>query len=181
MLWYVFGRSLFGLSLSATTAAPASSTRPATRAIEPGMNAFTTPSLRGQGNSLRRIILANMRRGMAAGALALALTGAAFAQDFGFRGGFARGPFRLYPNVDYDGRFTFVRVRYSHLPGGNWYGGWPAWAHGYPIAEQNLMRIMNEVSYLSPHLDDITTLTLDDPELFRYPIAYIIEINWWDM
>jgi len=121
------------------------------------------------------------RRGVVA-VLALLVAGAAFAQDFGFRGGFGfRGPFRLYPNVAYDGRFTFVRLRYSHLPGGNWYGGWPAWAHGYPIAEQNLMRIMNEVSYLSPHVDDITTLTLDDPELFRYPIAYIIEINWWDM
>jgi hypothetical protein len=122
-----------------------------------------------------------MRRGVAVGALALVLGGAAFAQDFGFRGGFYRGPFRQYPNVQYDGRFTFVRLKYAHLPGGNWYGGWPAWAHGYPIAEQNLMRIMNEVSYLSPHLDEINTLTLDDPELFHYPIAYIIEINWWDM
>jgi Domain of unknown function (DUF4159) len=122
-----------------------------------------------------------MRAGVAVAAVALALTAAAFAQDFGFRGGFYRGPFRLHPNVKYDGRFTFVRLKYSHLPGGNWYGGWPAWAHGYPIAEQNLMRIMNEVSYLSPHLDEINAITLDDPELFHYPIAYIIEINWWDM
>ena len=66
-------------------------------------------------------------------------------------------------------------------PGGYWYGGWPAWAHGYPLAEQNLMRIMNEVSYLDPHIDDINTVTLDDPELFKYPIAYIIEVGWWTM
>ena len=123
-----------------------------------------------------------MRRKVAAAAVVLALGSAAFAQDFGFRGGFGfRGPFRLYPNVKYDGQFTFVRLKYSHLPGGNWYGGWPSWAHGYPIAEQNLMRIMNEVSYLSPHMDDIDAIALDDPELFHYPIAYIIEINWWDM
>src|SRR5262244_1864814 len=63
-----------------------------------------------------------------------------------------RGPFREYPNVAYDGRFTFVRVKYTTAPGGYWYGGWPAWGHGYPLAEQNLMRIMNEVSFLNPHV-----------------------------
>jgi len=25
------------------------------------------------------------------------------------------------------------------------------------------------------------TLTLDDPELFKYPVAYIIEVSWWAM
>src|SRR5262249_57120660 len=58
---------------------------------------------------------------------------------------------------------------------------WPAWGHGYPLAEQNLMRIMNEVSFLNPHTDDINALTLDDPELFRYPIVYVIEVDWWAM
>src|SRR6185436_15962251 len=75
-----------------------------------------------------------------------------------------RGPFRVQPNIRYDGRFTFVRVKYTTAPGGFWYGGWPAWGHGYPLSEQNLMRIMNEVSVLGPHMDEINTLTLDDPE-----------------
>jgi hypothetical protein len=57
-----------------------------------------------------------------------------------------RGPFHEYPNIPYDGQFTFVRLKYTHGPGGNWYGGWPAWGHGYPLSEQNLMRIMSEVS-----------------------------------
>jgi Domain of unknown function (DUF4159) len=92
-----------------------------------------------------------------------------------------RGPFRERPNIPYDGRFTFVRVKYTTAPGGFWYGGWPAWGHGYPLAEQNLMSIMNEVSALGPHLDDINAITLDDPELFKYPIAYIIEVDWWAM
>ena len=43
------------------------------------------------------------------------------------------------------------------------------------------MRIMNEVTYLDPHTDDINTLALDDPELFKYPMAYIIEVGWWVM
>jgi Domain of unknown function (DUF4159) len=92
-----------------------------------------------------------------------------------------RGPFHERPNIPYDGRFTFVRVKYTTAPGGYWYGGWPAWGHGYPVAEQNLMNIMNEVSYLGPHVDEINTLTFDDPELFRYPVAYVIEVDWWAM
>jgi hypothetical protein len=113
--------------------------------------------------------------------VAIALAAALFAQDFGFRGFGYRGRFRIYPNTTYDGRFTFVRLRYAHLPGGDWYGGWPAWSHGYPLAEQNLMRIMNEVSYLGAHTEEINELTLDDPELLKYPVAYIIEVGWWDM
>jgi hypothetical protein len=92
-----------------------------------------------------------------------------------------RGPFREYPNIPYDGRFTFVRVKYTTAPGGYWYGGWPAWAHGYPLAERNLMSIMNELSALGPHVEDINAITLDDPGLFKYPIAYIIEVDWWAM
>jgi hypothetical protein len=115
-------------------------------------------------------------RVLAAGSLVLLIAVAAVAQYGG-----PRGPFRLYPNVAYDGQFTFVRLKYAHGPGGNWYGGWPSWAHGYPLAEQNLMRIMHEVSYINPHIDDINAITLDDPALFRYPLAYIIEVDWWAM
>ena len=69
-----------------------------------------------------------------------------------------RGPFVVRPNIRYDGRFTFVRLKYTTAPGGYWYGGWPAWGHGHPLAEQNLMRIMNEVTYLNPHTEEINTL-----------------------
>ena len=48
----------------------------------------------------------------------------------------------------------------------------------YPIAEQNLMKIMNDVSYLGAH-EEINTVTFDDPELFKYPFAYLIEVGWW--
>jgi len=82
-------------------------------------------------------------------------------------------------NIPYDGRFTFVRIRYTPAPGGYWAGGRPAWVHGYPLAEQNLMRIMKEITLLDLHEDDIDVRTLDDPELGRYPFAYIIEVGWW--
>jgi len=112
-------------------------------------------------------------------ALLLVASMTALAQRFGFGG--PRDSVRPIPNAPYDGRFTFVRLNYTTLPGGYFYGGLPAWAHGYPIAEQNLMRIMNEVSYLAPHIDEINSVRADDPELFRYPIAYVIEVDWWDM
>ena len=40
---------------------------------------------------------------------------------------------------------------------------------------------MNEVSFLGAAPTRSTSLTLDDPELFKYPIAYIIEVGWWTL
>ena len=112
--------------------------------------------------------------------LAVVLTLALAATALGQYGG-PRGPFHEYPNIPYDGRFTFVRVRYETAPGGYWAGGRPSWIHGYPIAERNLMKIMNEVSFLGAHDEEVDTLTLDDPELSKYPVAYIIEVGWWTL
>src|SRR5215471_13635693 len=72
-------------------------------------------------------------------------------------------------NVPYDGRFTFARAKYITGPGGWYYRGLPAWAHGYPMAEQNLMRIMNELTNFRPHINEDNVFALDDPELRRYP------------
>jgi Domain of unknown function (DUF4159) len=85
------------------------------------------------------------------------------------------------PNTPYDGRFTFVRINYDTAPGGYWYRGLPAWSHGYPVSEENLMKIMNEVSFLGANDQKFNTLALDDPEIFKYPLIYIIEVSWWNM
>src|SRR5882672_9744249 len=90
-------------------------------------------------------------RVLAAAMVSVLLAASALAQF----GGGPRGPFIVRPNIHYDGQFTFVRLKYTTAPGGFWYGGWPAWGHGYPLAEQNLMRIMTEVSYLAPHIEEI--------------------------
>jgi hypothetical protein len=123
------------------------------------------------------------RRRVAAALTVLALAGLAstvLAQRRRGSNGSAR-QIPLLPNAPYDGRFNFVRVKYETAPGGYWWRGQPAWSHGYPLAEQNLMKIMNEVSYLGAHDEEINTLTLDDPELSKYPVAYIIEVSWWQM
>ena len=114
-------------------------------------------------------------------AIVALVAASAFAQRRFFDGfGGPRGNFKPYPNTSYDGRFNFVRVVYDCDPSGYWYRGLPSWAHGYPMAEQNLMKIMNEVSFFGAQ-ETINTITLDDPELFRYPVAYIIEVSWWQM
>jgi len=111
--------------------------------------------------------------------LIVAVAAAALAQRRLFGGGrFAE--FQTPPNTPYDGRFAFVRVKYETAPGGYWWRGQPAWSHGYPLAEQNLMKIMNELSFFNAK-EEITTLALDDPELFKYPLVYIIEVSWWTM
>ncbi|HYM21695.1 MAG TPA: DUF4159 domain-containing protein [Vicinamibacterales bacterium] len=125
-----------------------------------------------------------MRRIAIALALATATAATAAAQrGFGGFDGFGGRfvPFRIEPNARYDGRFTFVRVKYEPGPGGYWWRGLPSWAHGYPLAEQNLMKIMNELSFLGANDETINTLTLDDPEVFKYPVIYIIEVSWWTL
>ena len=111
-------------------------------------------------------------------ALASVVIGGVVFAQYPFWGG-ADGSYRPLPNIKYDGRFTFVRVRYDPAPGGYWPGRRPSWIHGYPLAERNLMKIMNEISFIGAHEDDINTVTLDDAELFKYPMAYIIEVGWW--
>jgi len=133
--------------------------------------------LQDVGRSVRRLAFLT-------GCIVLSVAAVALAQrgfGRGFRDFGPRGRFRAEPNAPYDGRFTFVRVNYETASGGYWYRGLPAWAHGYPLAEQNLMKIMNEVSYLGANDGQINTVALDDPELFKYPVAYIIEVGWWTL
>jgi hypothetical protein len=44
--------------------------------------------------------------------------------------------------------------------------------------QRYLMRIMYEVSYLNPHTEEINTLSLDDPDPLKYPIAYSSEVDY---
>ena len=109
----------------------------------------------------------------------LCLSGVAFAQRF-FFGGEEGRDVRIH-NGSYDGRFTFTRLKYTTAPGGYWYQGLPSWAHGYPLSEDNLIRIMNEITYLGGRTDAFNVLSLDDVDLAKYPISYITEAGWWTM
>lgn len=80
--------------------------------------------------------------------------------------------FRFEPNAQYDGRFTFARIRYTEYRSSGW-------AFDYPTMERNLMLMMEQVTALRPHVRESNIHTLDDPELMKYPIAYLSEPGYW--
>src|SRR5215208_2496153 len=110
-----------------------------------------------------------MRLAVAVLLLSLAATVAAVQRD--------RPAIPLRNDAAYDGRFTFVRLRWqSDFGGFSRRGGFSAaWNHDYPRAEQHLGRIMTELTALDFRTDASLILTLDDPKLFNYPIAFMWE------
>jgi hypothetical protein len=91
-----------------------------------------------------------------------------------------RGDGEVMPNVPYDGRFTFVRIRYDVPFAGNRVGQEVPWSHDYARAERHFTRILSELSTLRVRLDASNVLALDDPDLFKYPIAYLAEPGFWN-
>jgi hypothetical protein len=77
----------------------------------------------------------------------------------------------------YDGRFTFVRLRFAAEGPGMGYS--PPWSHDYPRAERNLMRILDFATLMAPRMDGSNIFAMDDPELAKYPLAYLCEPGFW--
>ncbi len=88
-------------------------------------------------------------------------------------------------NAPYDGKFVFVRLRYemSRNLGGGFFGRDLPWAHDYPRAEQNLSKILGELTHIDTFQGPTggNILTLDDPELHMFPFAYMSEPGFWEM
>ena len=103
----------------------------------------------------------------------------ALAQRRGFGGGGRNRREAIQPNPPYDGRFTFVRIRYG--PDYGFVSQGLPWSHDYPAGEQHFMKILNELSYLNAHSDETSILPLDSPDLFKYPVAYLCEPGGWVM
>ena len=98
------------------------------------------------------------------------------AQDF--RRGRRSGPqFEVQGNTDYDGRFVFVRLRYD--TGGGFGRSGAPWSHDYPDGEVHFSKILEEITLLRIRTDGSNILSLDDPELFNYPVAYMAEPGFW--
>jgi hypothetical protein len=108
---------------------------------------------------------------LAAGALVLS------ARSIGWTGRFPNIPIAAQPEgpafrarlpgeATYDGRFTFVSLRWRP-EGGRFRGFWSsAWDHDYPRAERHLAQILSELTDLDVQANASQILTLDDPELF---------------
>jgi hypothetical protein len=120
-----------------------------------------------------------MRRIALAGVLVVLVGASALAQRGGNR--FTFSNYTEPANPRYDGRFMFNRLKFTVAPGGFYYRGLPAWAHGEPFADENLMKIMDAVSMLKPHIEQGVVMGFDNPELFKFPVAYMAEAGYWIM
>jgi hypothetical protein len=84
-------------------------------------------------------------------------------------------------DLTYNGQFTFVRLRWGSDFGGSRGGFGAAWNHDYPRAEQHLAHILRELTALEIRTDGSLILSLDDPELFNHPIAFMWEPGFWNL
>jgi hypothetical protein len=86
-------------------------------------------------------------------------------------------------NPVYEGRFTFARLKYRGY--GYWAGPQgPGWSHDYPDADVHFMKIVREITSMRPfvNIGDMmggVIVAMDDPELYKYPIAYLSEPGGW--
>ncbi|HUF48817.1 MAG TPA: DUF4159 domain-containing protein [Vicinamibacterales bacterium] len=85
-----------------------------------------------------------------------------------------------YGNVEYNGRFTFVRMSYN-MGLGRGFRGQPPWAHDYPDGERNFLRILTAVSNVTANVDETSIMTFSDPEMFKFPVIYLVEPGYWMM
>ncbi|HKS07339.1 MAG TPA: DUF4159 domain-containing protein [Gemmatimonadaceae bacterium] len=92
----------------------------------------------------------------------------------------ARDPQSVYPTAKYDGRYTFARIYYNSGLGGGFRGrGEAPWHHDYPNAEQHFSKLVSSLSSVRVRLDGSVIVALTDPQLFKYPIAYMSEPGRW--
>jgi Domain of unknown function (DUF4159) len=104
------------------------------------------------------------------------------------RGGWFRDPvdIPIDPAPQYDGRFTFARLKFTTGPGGYYFRGLPAWAHGYvdpegKRAEANLAKILQAVTNMNLHVDGTRVVDVSDPDLFQYPVVYATEPGYMQL
>ena len=82
------------------------------------------------------------------------------------------------PNPGYGAGFVFTRIRY---PSRGFRRGGGAWAHDWPRADRHLSLLLDELTAIDAETGGTNVLDLDDPELFRFPVAYISEPGYWSM
>ncbi|HUP41253.1 MAG TPA: DUF4159 domain-containing protein [Vicinamibacterales bacterium] len=76
------------------------------------------------------------------------------------------------PNVAYDDRWAFTRLRYRNSS---------SWNHDYPRADRHLAAIVDDLSTARVHTDGSNVLDLGDAEIFRHPLVYMSEPGFWNM
>ena len=71
--------------------------------------------------------------------------------------------------------FQFARVRFNE----NGWFFWGGWAHDYPRAERNFLKILAEVTGIQTTTSSYVVVDLDDPKIMDYPLLYFSEPGTW--
>jgi hypothetical protein len=119
--------------------------------------------------------VATLVAGACTGAVLLAAPLIGFAQ-------FGGGPATYQANVPYDGRYTYARIRYAPPEFGGGFGGFRRdvkWDHDYPRSDRHFPKIIEEITTIKTRTAASDIFTLDDPELMKFPVAYLCEAGYW--
>jgi hypothetical protein len=131
------------------------------------------PAVQGIGLMTSRPVRIGVVLAVLVGLTAVAVPGAQ-------RGGYRGYTTRSYTgNVRYDGKFTFIRMSYPSY-GGRRRGG-DAWAHDFPFGEGNFLKILTSLTNVPAHVEESSIMAFSDPELFKFPVAYLVEPGYWSM
>jgi len=88
-----------------------------------------------------------------------------------------------YENTPYNGKFSFVRLKFRPSmwgPGNYQWGLDLKWNHDYPRGETHFAKILEETTSIETNAGG-NIIGLDDPELFKYPVAYMCELGYWTL
>jgi hypothetical protein len=77
-----------------------------------------------------------------------------------------------YAALDYDGRFQLARL---------YYGRYAGWSYDWPDMEENLGALLPLLTSVPQNERPVGTniFRMDDPELLKFPVAYLSEPGYW--
>jgi hypothetical protein len=116
--------------------------------------------------------------------LAIAATTAGLAAQEGWFGRRSPSPVADETKAEYDGRFSFVRLKYrsgNDLASGRFRQREAPWHHDFPRADFHFLKILGELTFVPSFVDQGNIMTLDDPDLALFPISYMSEPGFWTM
>ena len=89
------------------------------------------------------------------------------------------GPVTYEPNVPYDGRYTYARIRYTPPEFGGGFRLDVKWDHDYPRSDHHFPKIIEAITTIHTRTAASNIFALDDPELMKFPVAYLCEAGFW--
>ena len=111
--------------------------------------------------------------------IALVATPALVAQQ-GFGRAFGGGD-PVPHNLPYDGRFIFARLTYTVASGGYYYRGFRHGRTATRTPRRICSRSRTRSACSTRTRDGSNVLAITDPELFKFPVAYMTEAGYWVM